>query len=77
MPRKFPKLLTHVPPIWNENVCDSTNGKKICVRFAITISAVRSLQVTRLILVLADLYNFRSYSKAMKIGRFLCFVLAY
>ena len=39
----------HVPPIWDENVCDSTNGKQIFVRFAITISAVRTLQVTRLL----------------------------
>ena len=40
----------HVPPIWDENVCDSTNGKQIFVRFAITISTVvRTLQVTRLL----------------------------
>ena len=42
----------HVPPIWDENVCDSTNGKQIFVRFAITISAVRTLQVTRLLLMI-------------------------
>ena len=58
MPRKFPKLLTHVPPIWNENVCDSTNRKEIFVRFAITISAVRTLQVTRLLWCLSLISRF-------------------
>ena len=31
----------HVPPICDKNVCDSTNGKEKCVKFAIAISAVR------------------------------------
>ena len=47
----------HVPPIWDENVCDSTNGKQILVRFGIMISAVRTLQLTRLMWVLPQKDN--------------------
>ena len=66
MPRKFPKLLTHVPPIWKENVCDSTNRKEIFVRFAITISAVRTLQVTRLLWCLSLISRF--FWNALKVS---------
>ena len=48
----------HVPPIWDENVCDSTNGKQIFVRFAITISAVPTLEVTRLLDILLQCSEF-------------------
>ena len=39
----------HVTPIWGQNVCDSTTEKEVCVRFAIAISAVPTVEVTRLI----------------------------
>ena len=43
MPKKFPKLVFHqFGP-----VCDSATGKEIFVKFAIAISAVRILEVTR------------------------------
>ena len=38
----------HVPPILDENVCDSTSKKETHVRFAIAISAVRFVTITRL-----------------------------
>ena len=47
MPRKVSKA--HVTKVWGQNVCDSTTEKEICVRFAIAISAVPSVEVTRLI----------------------------
>ena len=38
----------HVTPVWGQNVCDSTTEKEIYVRFAIAISAVRTVEETRL-----------------------------
>ena len=39
----------HVTPVWGQNVCDSTTEKEICVRFAIAISAIQTVDVTRLV----------------------------
>ena len=43
MAERPPKCqMSHVPPVFDKNVCDSTREKEITVRFTIAISAVQN-----------------------------------
>ena len=48
----------HVPPVLTDKVCDSTTDKETCVRHSIAISAVRIVEVTRLVCIRYPIYSF-------------------